>query len=169
MSTCATCNGEGYVLHFYERGPGDPPGNTRIKCPDCSHGDGFLIETRRPSRYCPLCGGAAYSDGTDEHSMLCVRFRALEERLTKLESGLVRATLERAATLLEDTAEEEAEDMENDRAIVLNQMAEEVRELAGGTLTDLMIPPHVELLINGEPAKVGRSIRKGDKFTIRKL
>lgn len=34
--SCATCNGEKTILHFYERGPNDPPGNCRVPCPACS-------------------------------------------------------------------------------------------------------------------------------------
>jgi hypothetical protein len=32
---CPTCHDEGKVLHFYNRGPGDPPGNMMIPCPTC--------------------------------------------------------------------------------------------------------------------------------------
>jgi len=33
---CSLCKGGRKILHFYERGPGDPPGNREITCPDCN-------------------------------------------------------------------------------------------------------------------------------------
>jgi hypothetical protein len=35
---CEECNWTGSLLHFYERGPNDPPGNTAVPCPMCSGG-----------------------------------------------------------------------------------------------------------------------------------
>ena len=34
-ATCETCKGARTVLHVYDRGPGDPPGNQMIPCPAC--------------------------------------------------------------------------------------------------------------------------------------
>lgn len=32
---CPTCQGRQFVLHFYARGPSDPPGNQLVPCPTC--------------------------------------------------------------------------------------------------------------------------------------
>lgn len=48
---CMACRYEGLALHFYNRGPSDPPGNQLIPCPVCS-------PAAPPAIWCGIDGAA---------------------------------------------------------------------------------------------------------------
>ena len=42
--SCQTCLDNGYYIQFYDRGPGDNPGNSMVACPDCEEGEEFAAQ-----------------------------------------------------------------------------------------------------------------------------
>jgi hypothetical protein len=48
--------------------------------------------TRKVVDRCPLCSGYRWGDGTEDHSRLCIEFRALQDRVAGIERKIAKAT-----------------------------------------------------------------------------